>query len=149
MPTIIKNKKALHDYEVLDKYEAGIVLSGAEVKSAKAGQINLNGSYIAIKDNRLILTNCHISPYKSASTRKKYDPNRNRTLLLHKKEISSLIGTLKAKGLTVLPISVYTKGSLIKFEVAVCRGRKKFDKREVLKKRESDRRINRLLRSKI
>lgn len=148
MPTLTTNKKALHNYHVQEKFEAGIVLTGAEVKSVKGGQINLMGSYISARDNQLWLINCHISPYKMASTQQGYNPTHDRKLLLKRKEISSLVGTLTAKGLTVLPISVYTKGSLIKLEIGVCRGKKQYDKRETIKKRDTDRSIQRLLRNK-
>ncbi|MBU0598510.1 SsrA-binding protein SmpB [Patescibacteria group bacterium] len=148
MPKITANKKVLFDYQVIEKLEAGIVLTGAEVKAIKGGFINLKGSYVTIRGNELWLINCHISPYKMASSQGKYDPSHDRKLLLNKKEIASLIGTLKAQGLTVMPISVYTKGSLIKIEIGICRGRKKQDKRELIKRRESDRRIRRLLRNK-
>jgi SsrA-binding protein len=148
MPTITTHKKALFNYEVLEKYEAGIVLSGAEVKSIKGGHINLKGSYVTLRNNELWLINAHISPYKMATTQKNYDPTQDRKLLLKRKEISSLIGKLKAKGLTILPISVYTKGSLIKIKIGVCRGKKLHDKRELIKKRESDRRLQRLMRDK-
>jgi len=149
MPTFATNKKALFNYQVLEKYQAGIVLSGAEVKSVKLGQINLKGSYITTKNNELWLTNAHISPYKMASSQNDYNPTQSRKLLLTKKEISTLTGKLSAKGLTILPLSVYTKGSLIKVEIGVCRGRKKHDKRELIKKRESDRRLQRLMRGKL
>lgn len=148
MPTLTTNKKALHNYHVQEKFEAGIVLTGAEVKSVKGGQTNLMGSYISARENQLWLVNCHISPYKMASTQAGYHPTHDRKLLLKRKEISSLIGTLTAKGLTVLPISVYTKGSLIKLEIGICRGKKQHDKREVIKKRDSDRNIRRLMRGK-
>lgn len=149
MPTLTTNKKVLFNYQVLEKFGAGIVLSGAEVKSVKAGQINLTGSYITTKDNEVWLVNAHISPYKMASTQRDYNPMHDRKLLLTKKEISSLIGKLSSKGLTILPLSVYTKGSLIKISIGVCRGKKQHDKREIIKKRESDRRLQRLMRGKL
>jgi SsrA-binding protein len=148
MPTLTTNKKALHNYHVQEKFEAGVVLTGAEVKSVKGGQINLLGSYISARDNALWLINCHISPYKMASTQQSYNPTHDRKLLLKRKEISSLTGTLTAKGLTVLPISVYTKGSLIKLEIGICRGKKQYDKRETIKKRDTDRSMRRLMRNK-
>lgn len=148
MPTLTTNKKALHNYLVQEKFEAGIILTGAEVKSVKGGQINLLGSYISARDNALWLVNCHISPYKMASTQAGYNPTHDRKLLLKRKQISSLTGTLTAKGLTVLPISVYTKGSLIKLEIGICRGKKQYDKRETIKKRDTDRSIQRLMRNK-
>lgn len=147
MPRIATNKKAIHDYQILEKIEAGIVLSGQEVKSVKNGQVNLKGSYVITKGNEIWLINCHIAPYKTA-TLLSYQPRRDRKLLLKRKEVASLIGTLRAKGLTVLPLSVYTKGSLIKFEIGIGRGRKEYDKRDLIKKRESDRTIRRSLRGK-
>lgn len=149
MPTLTTNKKALFNYQILEKFEAGIILTGAEVKSAKAGQINLKGSYITTRNNELWLTNAHISPYKMASTQRDYNPTQSRKLLLTRKEISALIGKLSAKGLTILPLSVYTKGSLVKVKIGVCRGKKQHDKREIIRKRESDRRLQRLMRGKI
>jgi SsrA-binding protein len=148
MPTLTTNKKAFHDYHILEKYEAGIVLSGQEVKSVKNRQINLKGSYIVNKGDELWLINCHISPYKMALL-KDYKPTRDRKLLLNKKEISSLISKLQSKGLTVLPLSVYTKGSLVKIEIGVAKGKKEYDKREIIKKRDSDRQIQRLMRGKV
>lgn len=149
MSTLTANKKAFHDYHILEKYEAGIVLTGPEVKSVKLGQINLKSSYVTQKNNELWLINCHIAPYKMASTQKDYKPTRDRKLLLNKKEISSLIGKLQSKGLTVLPLSVYTKGSLVKIKIGVARGKKEYDKRETIKKRETDRTIQRALREKV
>lgn len=148
MPTLTTNKKAFHDYHILEKYEAGFVLTGPEVKSTKKGQINLKGSYVMARGNEIWLINCHISPYRMGNL-KNYKPTRDRKLLLNKKEISSLIGKLQSKGLTVLPLSVYTKGSLVKVEVGVAKGKKEYDKREIIKKRESNRAIQRALRGKI
>lgn len=149
MPTLTTNKKAFYDYRILEKYEAGVVLTGQEVKSVKAGQINLKGSYVTSHGNELWLTNCHISPYKMARNLKNYNPTQNRKLILKKKEINHLIGKIYSKGLTVLPLSVYTKGSLVKIEIGVAKGKKEYDKREIIKKRESDRNIQRILRGKI
>lgn len=150
MPKITTNKKALHDYQVLEKLEAGIVLSGPEVKSVKAGQINLKGSYISIDNNSEVwLVNTHIPPYKpAAASQTNYQPTRRRKLLLQKKEIDYLRGKSKEKGLTILPISVYTKGSLIKLEIGLVRGKKQYDKRVTIKKREIDREIRRKLKRK-
>lgn len=146
MPTIATNKKALFNYQILEKMEAGIVLSGQEVKSIKGGNVNLKGSYVTLKGSQAWLINAHVSPYKMASTLKDYQPTHDRKLLLKKHEIASLIGKSQTKGLTILPISVYTKGSLIKISLGVCRGKKQKDKREIIKKRESDRHIRRLLK---
>ena len=147
MPTLATNKHAFHNYQVLDEYEAGIILSGSEVKSVKTGQINLKGSYATLQDNELWLVNAHISPYTLSSSQQDYQPDQKRKLLLHKKELSTLIGKLKSKGLTLMPLSVYTKGSLIKIKIGVCRGKKAHDKREIIKKRESDIKIRRLLKN--
>ncbi|MFA6322720.1 MAG: SsrA-binding protein SmpB [Candidatus Buchananbacteria bacterium] len=148
MPNLAINKKGLFDYQVLEKFEAGMVLSGAEVKAVKAGQINLTGSYITISaTGQASLIGAHISAYKpAASAQKAYQPTQSRHLLLRKKEISYLIGKSREKGLTIMPISVYTKGSLIKLEVGLVRGKKQFDKREIIKKREIDREIRRNLK---
>lgn len=148
MPTITTNKKAFHNYQVLEKYEAGVILTGAEVKSVKSGHINLTGGHASLRGNELWLVNCHISPYKMASNQKKHESDRDRKLLMKKKEISSMIGQLKAKGLTILPLSVYTKGGLIKVGLGLCRGKKSHDKRQSIKKRESDRRLRRVMRNK-
>ena len=150
MPNITTNKKLLADFHILEKFEAGIVLSGPEVKSVKAGQINLKGSYVTIDGkNEVWLINAHISPYKPAASRQiSYKPTQNRKLLLSKKEIDYLRGKEKEKGLTIMPISVYTKGSLIKVELGLARGKKQFDKRESVKKREVDRQIRRQMRRK-
>jgi len=150
MPTIATNKKGLFEHRVIEKVEAGIVLSGPEVKSVKAGQINLKGSYISIDNQSQVwLIGAHISAYKpSAAIQKKYDPTQKRKLLLNKKEIDYLRGKEKEKGLTILPISVYTKGSLIKVEIGLVKGKKQKDKREIIKKRELDREIRRKIRQK-
>jgi SsrA-binding protein len=164
MPIIAINKHAYHNYQILETYEAGIVLTGPEVKSVKKGQINLKGSYISL-DFRISekplsniiskfslpcvwLINCHISPYApAAGIQKNYQPTQSRKLLLKKKEINSLIGKLKIPGLTLLPIKIYTKGKIIKLEIALMRGKKKYDKREDIKKRETKRKIERALKN--
>lgn len=143
MPTIATNKKAKHDYQILDTIESGIVLSGAEVKSVKAGQINLKGSYVSINSQKQPwLIGAHIAPYRpAASAQKNYEPDKSRQLLLTKKEINVLLGKSRQPGLTIMPISVYTKGSLIKLEIAVCKGKKLYDKREAIKRRDVEREI--------
>lgn len=148
MPTITVNKKTLHDFSVLQKFEAGLELSGPEVKSVKAGQINLKGSYISIgADNQAWLKSAYIAKYKPAKTaQQNYDAEKPRKLLIKKKEIDYLRGKSREKGLTIMPISVYTKGSLIKLEIAVVRGKKQFDKRSDIKKRDIEREIRRKLK---
>ncbi len=148
MPTLAINKRAKYDYKILETYEAGIVLFGHEVKAVKNGKISLKGSYVTIKDNQAYLINCLISPYQPKNTPENYDPSRTRQLLLNKKEIKSLIGKTKQKGLTLLPLRVYTKHNRIKLEIGLGQGKRKYDKREKIKKREIDRRIGRALRNK-
>jgi SsrA-binding protein len=146
MSTIAKNKKAYFDYEILEAYEAGIVLTGHEVKSAKLGHISLKGAYVTIKNNEAYLTGANISPYQPANMPKDYDPTRSRKLLLNRTEISALIGKSKSDGLTLLPLLVYTKKGKIKVEVGLARGRRKYEKREKIKRRDTERDIGRKLR---
>jgi len=150
MPTIATNKKATADYEIIDKFEAGIVLTGPEVKSVKNGQINLKGSYVSFnKANEAFLIGMHISAYKPANLGPKYNAFRKRKLLLNKQELISLQSKQKASaGLTILPFSVYNKGSLVKIQLALAKGRKKADKREKIKKRAIDKQIRTKLRQK-
>ena len=142
---LVKNKKAYYDYEILDTIEAGLALSGQETKSAKAGQINLKGAYIDVAKEQAWLRNAHISKYKPAGPLPDYNPLQPRKLLLHKKQISYLSGKSKEKGLTIMPLKVYNRGSLIKAEIAVARGKKKYDKKEKIKKREREREIRRMI----
>jgi len=141
------NKQIGFSYEIINKYEAGIKLTGPEVKAVKSGLVNLNGSYVTIEfDSKnhpsIILKNCNISRYKkSGYTQSKYNPLRDRQLLLHKKEVRTLVGKLNTKGLTLVPVSVYNMRRLIKFELALVKGKSKLDKREHIKKRDVNRRI--------
>jgi len=146
--TIARNKDGLFNYEPIETYQAGIVLTGPEVKSAKLGHMSLKGSYATIDPNgEAWLVKSHISPYKPAgNAQKNYDPDQKRKLLLNKKELSSLIGKTKQKGLTIIPINVYTNRGLIKVDIALARGKTKIDKREAIKKRESKREIQRTLK---
>jgi len=141
MPTLATNKKALFDYTVLETYEAGIVLSGQEVKSVRKGHMSLKGSFALFKDTQLYLVNAHISAYPQAGKIPAYDPERSRKLLLKKKELNKLIGLLKQKGLTLVPLSVYTKANRIKVELGLCRGKQQYEKRETIKKRVTEREI--------
>lgn len=140
---LISNKKIRLNYEVLESYTAGIELFGFEVKSLKKSQGSLEGSHITIRGNEAFLVGMFIPPYQENNTPKKYDPYRNRKLLLKKDEILELEKTEKAKGLTIAPISVYNKGKYIKVDIAVAKGKKKFDKRETLKKKNTLRDIER------
>jgi len=148
MKVLAKNRKAYYKYEILEKFEAGVVLIGQEVKSIKSGRINLAGSYVVIKDNEIYLIGCYIPPYQPKNAPSDYNPERSRKLLLKKSEIKYLIGKSKQKGLTLVPLRVYTKRGKIKIEFAVARGKKKFDKRELIKKREAEREIRRALKSR-
>ncbi len=143
MPTLAKNKRASFDYELIEKYEAGLMLLGHEVKSAKDGQINLSGSYVSWKKqkdkNELFLVKAQISPYKFAGKLEDYNPKRDRKLLLNKKEINYLLGKTQQAGLTLIPVKIYTKRGLIKLEFALAKGKKKFDKREDIKRKEIER----------
>ena len=143
------NRQAGYDYEFLDKYEAGLVLSGQEVKSVRAGHISLQGAYVVIKDDEVWLLNANIPPYQPNNAPADYDPTRSRKLLLHKNEIRSLIGRSKQAGLTLVPIRVYNKLGKIKLEFVLARGKKTRDKRETIGRREADRRIQRAVRGKI
>ncbi len=145
---IVTNRKAFRDYEIFDKREAGIELKGAEVKSLRAGKVNLSDSYAAIENGEVILFNLHISPYKF-TTHESLDPIRPRRLLLHKREIKRLFGATAEKGLTLIPLRIYFKGPHVKIELATCRGRKRYDKREKIAKREADRAIERAHRRRI
>src|SRR5512139_2203750 len=132
------NKKAFHDYFILEKLEAGIVLVGTEVKSIREARINLKESYAMVKQGEAFLLNCHISPY-SHGNRQNHDPTRTRKLLLHDKEIRKLIGKTQEKGLTLVPLRVYLRRGKIKVELGVARGKKLFDKRETERRKEADR----------
>lgn len=143
MPILAENKKAFFDYEILEKYEAGLVLTGQEVKSAKNGQINLKGSYITFHNNKPTIIGMHIAKYKPAGKLPDYDPVRTRDVLLKKKEIAYLQGKSQEKGLTIVPLKVYIKGRLVKIEIGVGRGKKTYDKRETIKKRDLQREMNR------
>lgn len=145
--SLIQNKKAYFDYEILEKLEAGIELLGFEVKSLKAGQGSLLGSYVVARDKEAYVVNMQIPPYQPANTPPNYDPLRSRRLLLTKKEIANLTKSEGQNGLTILPLSVYNKGRKLKMEIAIARGKKKFDKRESIKKRDTDRDLRRELKS--
>ncbi|MEK7665342.1 MAG: SsrA-binding protein SmpB [Patescibacteria group bacterium] len=141
MPTLAYNKRAKFDYEILEEMEAGLKLTGAETKSAKAGHVSFQGAYVSVRGNEAWLKAMHISPYKPAGEQKTYNPTRDRKLLLHKREIKRLIGKSKEAGLTLVPISLYTKGDLVKLSFGIGRGKKQFEKREAIRKREIDREI--------
>jgi SsrA-binding protein len=147
MATLAFNKRAGFDYELSDHFEAGLVLTGAEVKSVKNGHLSLKGSFVTMHESELFLTNANISPYPFAKTTLAYDPTRSRKLLVKKSEIRSLIGKLHTKGLTLVPLRVYTKRRLVKLEFAIGRGKKAPDKRSDLAKKEAKRNIERALKN--
>ena len=140
---LLANKKAHFNYEILEKLTAGVELLGFEVKALRDKLGSLEGAYVTVRGGEAYLMNINIPPFQPANTPKNYDPLRNRKLLLTKKEIAILAATENKKGLTIVPISVYNHGRKIKIEIATVRGKKQFDKRETLKKRESDREIRR------
>lgn len=146
MPTLAENKKAKFEYQILDTFEAGLMLLGHEVKSARLGRMSLLGSYVTIARGALWLIGAHIQRYPQAGPLPEYDPNRTRKLLLHKREIAKIAGKLEQKGLTLVPLSAYTKGSKIKLSFGLARGKKLYEKKETIKRRESDREIRRSLK---
>ena len=145
MPTYAINKKAKFDYEILDTLEAGLVLTGPEVKSIRSKQIKLTGSFVTFHGDEAYLLNTHITKYKYASI-KDYEPERSRKLLLNKKQIAYLRAKLQEKGLTIVPLSVYTKGRKIKVEIGIGRGKKQYDKKRVIKERQEKRDMKRALK---
>lgn len=149
MPTLAKNPRAKFDFDILKEYEAGIVLSGQEVKSVRGGNVSLKGAYATIHGEELWLINAHIGAYKKAGPLKDYEPTRSRKLLLHNREIKELLGKVQSQGLTLIPLSVYTRGRRLKVELGLGRGRKKYEKREVIKKRAIQKEIHQILRKKV
>lgn len=146
MPVYASNKKASFDYEILETTEAGLVLTGQEVKSIRSGQAKLTGGFITFHDGAAILTNVHIPKYKHTGSLLDYAPDRSRKLLLKKKEIDYLRGKAQERGLTIVPLALYTKGPHIKVEIGLARGRKRYDKREATKRREAQRETQRHLK---
>lgn len=143
MANYAENRKARFNYEILEKYETGIELLGTEVKSVRGGQVSLEGAFVIIRGGEAFIINVNIPPFQPKNAPKDYDPLRNRKLLLTKKEITELADSEKNKSLTIVPISVYNKNRKIKVEIALVKGKKKFDKRETIKRRETDREVRR------
>ena len=141
---IAKNPTAFHNYTIDDKLEVGIVLSGTEIKSIRNGQANLKDSYAVIKNGEVYIVGMHISPYEQGNIFNK-DPLRDRKLLLNRREINKLVGLVKQKGCSLVPISMYFKGSLVKLELGVGKGKKLYDKREDIAKKDAERRMKQLL----
>lgn len=144
---IAENRKAFHDYFIEEKYECGIVLSGTEVKSLRAGKVNLRDSYVTIKAGEAWLIGVNISPYDHGN-RFNLDPMRSRKLLLHKREIIKLYSTVKQDGLTLVPTKCYFKDSKVKFEIGLARGKKNYDKRDSIAQKQAKREIDRAIKSK-
>lgn len=148
MASYAENRKARFNYEILEKYETGIELLGTEVKSVRDGQMSLEGAFVIVRGGEAFLINANIPPYQIKNAPKDYDPLRNKKLLLTKKEIAELAGSEKNKSLTIVPISVYNKNRKIKVEIALVKGKKKFDKRETIKKRDTNREIRREIKER-
>ncbi len=143
---IAENRKAFHDYFIDEKFEAGIVLSGTEVKSLRAGKVNLKDSYCTVKDGEIFLVGVNISPYDHGN-RFNLDPMRTRKLLMHKNEIIKLYSTIKQDGLTLVPTKCYFKDSKVKFEIGLARGKKNYDKRDSIAEKQTKRDIDRALKN--
>lgn len=147
MHVVAKNRKALHDYEILEKVEAGIELRGSEVKSVRAGSLNLADCYAQCIDGEMFVNHMHISPYGSSGMYAP-DPCRRRKLLLHGKQIAHLCAEVERKRLTLIPLNVYFVKQWVKVEIGLCRGRKKYDKREAVAERESKQRLAALVKAR-
>lgn len=145
---VARNKKALHEYHVEDTFEAGIVLTGTEIKSIRQGRINLKDSYAQINQGEVFLLNMHISPFEQGN-RFNHDPTRTRKLLLHKREIAKLIGLTKQKGYTLVPLDLHLKNGFAKIQLALAKGKKLHDKRQAVAKRDADREIRRQLKERM
>jgi len=148
MKVIAQNKKVSFDYEILEKYEAGVELLGFEVKSIKSGHISIQGSFVVVRDSQLYLLNAFVPPYQPKNAPSNYNPSRTRRLLLHRFQTKKLIGKTKEKGLTLMPFKVYNKDNKIKIEVVLARPRKKIDKREKIRGRDVQREIERELKER-
>jgi len=147
--SIIANKKAFHDYFIEEKFEAGIVLEGWEVKAIRSGRANIRESYVVIRDGEIFIFGMHITPLVEASTHIKPDPIRTRKLLLHAKQISKLIGQVERAGYTLMPLDMHFQSGRIKLEIGLAKGKKQHDKRETEKERDWDREKARLMRAKV
>lgn len=140
------NRKARHDYEILETMEAGIVLTGSEVKSIREGKVSIGEAYAGVEEGEIFLYNMHIAPYEKSSSAFGHEPKRPRKLLLTRREIKRLIGKVKERGLTLIPLKVYFKGALVKIELALVKGKRKYEKRETIKKRLIEREIERAMK---
>ena len=145
--TIAQNKKAYHDYFVEERFEVGISLAGTEVKSLRAGRVNLKDCFCTVEDGELVVIGMHISPYEQGNIFNK-DPLRKRVLLMHKREIMRLYGLVKQDGYAIIPLSLYFKGSHVKVELGLCKGKRQHDKREAMARRDAKREIDRAMKQR-
>jgi len=145
--TVASNRKAFHDYFILERFEAGISLSGTEVKSIRMGNLNLKDSFCTVKDGEIFVYGMHISPYDKGNIFNR-DPDRDRRLLMHKREILRLWAKVKQEGLTIVPLSVYFKGPRVKLELGLAKGKKLYDKRESQAKRDAARELDRAMKTR-
>ena len=145
MKVVATNRKARHDYHILDTYEAGLVLTGSEIKSVRTGSVNLRESYVTVRGDELWLINCHIAPYHQAGLMN-HEPRRDRKLLMHRRQIDRLAGDVQEPGYTIVPLRMYLKNNWAKVEIALVRGKRQYDKRQAIAKREADRQIRRTLK---
>ncbi len=139
---VVSNRKALHDYFIIETYEAGIALRGTEVKSLRLGSANLQDGYAVIKNGEIWLLGMHISPFEKGNINN-HDPRRERKLLMHKKEIARIFSKISEKGLTLVPLKIYLKKNIIKIELGLAKGKKAYDKREAIAKRDVERQLRR------
>jgi SsrA-binding protein len=146
--TIADNRKAFHDYDIDERYEAGIVLTGSEIKSIRSGRVNLRGSYARVVDRELWLHDAHISPYEQSGKYFNHEPTRSRRLLMHRREIARIAGQVERRGFTLVPLRIYFRGRLVKVELGLAKGKKLYDKREDIAKRDADREIARVMKSR-
>ena len=146
--SIVENRKARHDYFIEERFEAGLVLEGWEVKAIRAGRANLKEAYVVVKAGQIVLLGSHISPLATASTHVKPDATRTRTLLMHREEINRLIGKVERAGYTLVPLDLHFKKGRIKLEIGLAKGKKQHDKRATIKEREWNREQQRLVRSR-
>jgi SsrA-binding protein len=142
------NRKAFHDYSIEEEYEAGIVLTGSEIKSVRGGRVNLRGAYARVDGDEAWLFDAHISPYEQSGIHFNHEPTRPRKLLLHRREINRLLGKLEAKGLTLVPLDIHFRGRRAKVKLGLARGKKLFDKREATAERDATRQIERVLKER-
>ena len=149
MPAIAENRRARHDYFIEERFEAGLVLEGWEVKAVRAGQVQLTDGYVLIRDGELFLIGCRIQPLRTASTHVSPQADRTRKLLMHKDEIRRLVGKVEQRGYTLVPLDLHYKGGRVKVEVALAKGKAQHDKRETEKKRDWERERARLMRHKV